>query len=71
MLVLVLAQALRSIGSNFGKIFGNQLVGWVVEVGGAGLAYAFVAGLLVTALGLLAIVSGMLHRQGGGLVLVF
>ena len=41
------AMALRSIGSNCGRIFGNQVVGWVVENGGVGLTYTLVSGCLV------------------------
>eukprot|EP00729_Bicosta_minor_P009110 gene9110-17387_t len=44
-----LAMALRSIGSNSGKIFGNQAVGYVVEYTGQGTAFLVVAALLGTA----------------------
>lgn len=37
------AMALRSIGSNCGRIFGNQVVGWVVETGGVGWTYTLVS----------------------------
>ena len=42
-------QALRSIGSNGGKIFGNQAIGYVVEYAGASTAFLLVAVLLGTA----------------------
>ena len=44
-----LAMALRSIGSNSGKIFGNQAVGYLVEHVGVGAAFLVVAALLGTA----------------------
>jgi MFS family permease len=37
------AMALRSIGSNCGRIFGNQLVGYVIEAWGVGWTYALVS----------------------------
>ena len=47
------AMALRSIGGNFGRICGNQLVGWVVEVFGIDNACLLVSLLLLVALLLL------------------
>ena len=43
------AMALRSIGSNCGRIFGNQAIGWVVEVYGVGVTYTLIASLLLAA----------------------
>jgi predicted MFS family arabinose efflux permease len=43
------AMALRSIGSNCGRIFGNQVIGWAVETVGVGATYSLVASLLAAA----------------------
>eukprot|EP01044_Picomonas_judraskeda_P004459 COSAG03_NODE_391_length_8292_cov_18.368607_6_plen_308_part_00 len=41
------AMALRSIGSNCGRIFGNQVVGFVVETWGVGWTYTLVSCCLI------------------------
>lgn len=51
------AMALRSIGGNVGRIGGNQVVGYIIEVSGLAASVLVVSALLITALLLLCCVQ--------------